>query len=116
MANVVLSQTRHDGETSVAQIWETSDRVVGVAGLRFTQNGGHLGFSSPGSPGSKGGGLKGGGQRVGGPTFRVFSRRVFSWKCGCGSRSWTTKIVRSGFSGVILCEPRRPQRPLGFTK
>ena len=40
--------------------------------------------------------------------FFSLSRGVFSWYCGRGSRSWTTQIVRLGFSAVILCEPRRP--------
>ena len=44
----------------------------------------------------------------------LISTRVLSWNCGRGSRTWTTKIARWRFHGVILCEPRRPQRPLGF--
>ena len=39
------------------------------------------------------------------------SRVVFSWNCGRDSRPWTTRIVCLGFSELILCEPRRPQRP-----
>ena len=52
--------------------------------------------------------------------FRSFylSRGVFSLTCGHESRLWTTQIVRLGFSGVILCEPRRPagRRALNFTR
>ena len=58
----------------------------------------------------------------GGPKFRVLPSPapfslfflsggrgggVFSWNCGHRSRPLTTKIVRLGFSGIILCEARR---------
>ena len=44
------------------------------------------------------------------PHFRSFFSLggVFSLYCGRGPRTWTTQNVRLGFSGVILCEPRRP--------
>ena len=63
---------------------------------------------------------EGGAQRVRGPKFRAvftlppnfslffYPLGVFSWTCGRGPRPWTTQSVRLGFSGVILCEPRRP--------
>ena len=36
-------------------------------------------------------------------SFFFLSWRVFSWNCGHGA--WTTHVVRSGFSVVILCDP-----------
>ena len=90
-------------------------------------------LSSSSCPLSPSGPAKGGRRRVEGPKgeakkfaffshsstlffFRcLFSRGVFSWNCGRGSRPWTTQIGRLlGLLLVILCEPRRPQRPLGF--
>ena len=46
--------------------------------------------------------------------FFSFSRPIFrsfvSWSCGLSARPRSTQSVLSGFSGVILCEPR------GFTQ
>ena len=45
-----------------------------------------------------------------GHNFHSFFRLlgVFSWNFGRGSRPNSTQSARLGFSGVILCEPRRP--------
>ena len=80
-----------------------------------------------GGPGGRGA-RRVGARRLGGPTIsRSFpspatifnlsslSWGLLEWNCGHGS---TPKFARCalGFSGVILCEPRRPQRTPGIVR